>query len=160
MMRLAGFFVAFALGAQAAWATDSTSIRHSAGEACRHERISNERLEVCVLTNQSRLREDLIPLQLDPVLSRVAQSHAQDMLARDYFSHESPNGGTLRTRLVGAGIRYGFAGENIAKGQSSAGEVVQDWMKSPGHRRNILQPEFRKIGVGKAGSLWVQVFSD
>jgi uncharacterized protein YkwD len=132
----------------------------SAQEACRNERISSERLEVCVFTNENRLREELIPLRLDPALSRVAQNHAQDMLARDYFGHESPDGGTLRTRLVGAGIRYGFAGENIAKGQITAGEVVEDWMKSAGHRRNILQPEFRRIGVGKAGSLWVQVFAD
>ena len=66
------------------------------------------------------------------------------------FSHERPDG----TEVVDLGY-----GENIARGQSSASEVMKDWMKSEGHRYNILWDQYHSIGVARSGSYWVQVFS-
>lgn len=115
---------------------------------------------VCRLVNRERKRKEAEPLVLDRELSRVAQKHAEDMVKRGYFSHESPEGGTMSTRLKDAEISYGYAGENIAKGYATPREVMEGWMDSPGHRRNILYKPFRKIGIGVYEDHWVQVFTD
>jgi uncharacterized protein YkwD len=88
------------------------------------------------------------------------------MLRRGYFEHKSPDGTTVRERSKAAGYNWRSIGENIAEGQLSVAEVVDTWMNSPGHRRNLLDPGFRELGVGLAlGNgrggyrvLWVQNF--
>lgn len=112
------------------------------------------------LTNRARSKRGLSPLKLDSRLSRVAQKFAQDMRDRGYFSHQSPEGVTMQMRLKRGGVEYGYAGENIARGHSDGQEVVSGWMNSRGHRANILHPKFEKIGVGRAGKVWVQLFTD
>ena len=79
------------------------------------------------------------------------------------FSHTRPNGTSCFTVLEG--ISYRCMGENIAAGQRTPKEVVTDWMNSPGHRANILSPDFTKIGVGLVynsnsvyGYFWTQIF--
>ena len=88
------------------------------------------------------------------------------MLARAYFAHESPEGKTVRERSRDAGYDWRAIGENIAEGQLSVAEVMDTWMHSPGHRRNILDRDFRELGVGLALGRsgdgwqveWVQTF--
>ncbi len=73
------------------------------------------------------------------------------MVARDFYAHTAPDGSRPWDRAAAAGSRCRTVGENIACGQRSAAEVVRGWMNSPGHRANILRPEFTRIGVGLAG---------
>ncbi len=85
------------------------------------------------------------------------------MVARDFYAHTAPDGSRPWDRAAAAGSRCRTVGENIACGQRSAAEVVRGWMNSPGHRANILRPEFTRIGVGlagggRAGTYWTQLF--
>ena len=73
------------------------------------------------------------------------------------FSHTGPDGSDFSERVRAAGYDDP-GGENIAQGQTSADEVMTDWMNSPGHRQNILDCSFRTLGVGEASDYWVQEF--
>ncbi|WP_229881978.1 CAP domain-containing protein [Streptomyces alanosinicus] len=119
--------------------------------------------EVVALTNAERGRAGLPPLATDPLLTRAAQAHCADMVARDFYDHTSPDGSHPWDRAAAAGSRLRTIGENIACGQRSPAEVVDGWMNSPGHRANILGPGFGHIGVGftgggRAGTYWTQLF--
>jgi uncharacterized protein YkwD len=123
------------------------------------------REEMLTRVNAHRKKAKLKALRLNTVLDKAAQRHAEDMLARGYFAHESPSGTTVRERSKKAGYNWGAIGENIAFGQTSVDEVVETWMDSPGHRKNILSPNFTEMGVGlalgkgpdgKHQVLWVQ----
>ena len=86
------------------------------------------------------------------------------MINRDFFSHNTPDGKTPFDRMKAAGISYVAAGENIAAGQSSPQSVMESWLNSPGHRKNILNPNFEYIGIGIArggsyGIYWAQEFA-
>ncbi|MFE9775212.1 CAP domain-containing protein [Streptomyces sp. NPDC005931] len=119
--------------------------------------------DVIGLTNRERARAGLPALGADPLLTAAAQAHSADMVARDFYAHTAPDGSRPRDRATAAGSTRRTVGENIACGQRSAAEVVQGWMNSPGHRANILRPEFTHIGVGfagggRAGTYWTQLF--
>ncbi|MET7476081.1 CAP domain-containing protein [Streptomyces sp. NPDC005648] len=119
--------------------------------------------EVVGLTNRERARAGLRPLATDPRLSTAAQAYSTDMAVRAFYSHTSPEGTQPWDRAAAAGARHRSVGENIACGQRSPAEVVDGWMNSPGHRANILKPDFTHIGVGfagggPAGTYWTQLF--
>lgn len=106
-----------------------------------------------------------VALKLNDNLRVAARRHAADMAARSYFSHESPEGGTLGDRLARAGFGGCSAGENIAQGQRDPEAVVEAWMGSEGHCANILAPRYRAMGVGYVDDpavelrrVWVQNF--
>ncbi|MDT0475769.1 CAP domain-containing protein [Streptomyces sp. DSM 41014] len=127
------------------------------------EGLSRTTAEVVALTNAERTRAGLRPLVTDPLLGVAAQAHSADMVARAFYSHTSPEGGRPWDRAAAAGSRRRSIGENIACGQRWAAEVVEGWMNSPGHRANILKPDFTHIGVGfegggPAGTYWTQLF--
>jgi uncharacterized protein YkwD len=119
---------------------------------------------VITLTNLQRAMIGLDPLLPSPALMAAAQTHAEDMAARGYFSHAGLDGSTPATRASAAGYAWIALGENIAQGQSTPEQVMQSWMTSEGHRSNILNPIFENIGVGYAisprtgNSYWVQLF--
>lgn len=116
--------------------------------------------EVVDLTNKERAKEGLKALQIDVKLTQSAQAKSQDMKNKNYFDHTSPTFGSPFDQMKSLGITYKSAGENIAMGQRSAAEVVDAWMKSPGHRANIMNPSFTHIGVGlsDSGFYWTQQF--
>ncbi|MBK6009544.1 CAP domain-containing protein [Streptomyces sp. MBT53] len=119
--------------------------------------------DVVELTNRERTRAGLSPLAVDPLLAAAAQAHSTDMVARAFYSHTSPDGSQPWDRAAAAGSRRRTIGENIACGQRSPAEVVEGWMNSPGHRANILKPDFTHIGIGFAGggqmgTYWTQLF--
>ena len=116
--------------------------------------------QVVELTNQERAKAGLSPLKVDLELSRVARIKSQDMRDQGYFNHNSPTYGSPFDMMRNFGISYRTAGENIAMGQRSPQEVVNAWMNSDGHRRNILNPNFTHIGVGYVadGNYWTQQF--
>ena len=116
--------------------------------------------EVTRLVNIERANAGLPALKNDWELARVAEYKSQDMHDKKYFNHTSPTYGSPFTMMKNFGITYKSAGENIAKGQNTAAEVVQAWMNSEGHRANILSKNFTHIGVGyvKDGNYWTQMF--
>jgi uncharacterized YkwD family protein len=116
--------------------------------------------KVVELTNIERQKQGLKPLQIDENLSKVAREKSLDMQRNNYFSHTSPTYGSPFEMMNKFGITYKTAGENIAKGQRTPEEVVQAWMNSDGHRKNILNPNFTHIGVGYSenGKYWTQMF--
>lgn len=111
------------------------------------------------LVSTARLAHGCKPLTLNSKLNKSAQKHANDMSRHDYFSHTSRNGTKWTTRIKKAGYKHP-GGENIAMGFPTAAAVEQAWLDSPGHRRNLLDCNFKKIGIGFAanGDYWVQDF--
>jgi len=115
--------------------------------------------QVVAITNQQRAANGCGALTVDARLTAAAQKHSADMSAGGYFDHDSQDGRTFDQRIRAEGYPSPGA-ENIAQGQRSAQEVMDDWMNSPGHRRNILDCSLRTIGVGWAsnGNYWTQDF--
>jgi uncharacterized YkwD family protein len=122
--------------------------------------ISEYARQVVNVTNEQRRINGLAPLQIDTQLSDVAQMKSQDMQSNGYFSHTSPTYGSPFDMMRDFGVSYRTAGENIAQGQRTPQEVVNAWMNSAGHRRNILNGNFTHIGVGyeSSGNHWTQMF--
>jgi uncharacterized YkwD family protein len=125
--------------------------------------VSSYERQVVNLCNQIRVKNGLPPLSLNWELARVARFKSQDMRDQHYFSHQSPTYGSPFNMLKSFGIQFSYAGENIAAGQRTPQEVVNSWMNSPGHRANILNRNYTKIGVGYAsggeyGTYWTQMF--
>ena len=114
--------------------------------------------QVVALTNQIRAQNGLTPLTLDLKLNASAEAHSQDMAIQNYFSHQGRNGSLPWDRMRSQGYTYSRAAENIAFGQSTPEQVVNDWMNSEGHRRNILDPNLKDIGVGYYNGYWTQNF--
>ncbi len=116
--------------------------------------------EVIRLTNIERAKYGLKPLTEDWELSRVARYKSQDMHDRRYFDHNSPTYGTPFQMMKSFGLTYRSAGENIAMGYRTPQSVVTGWMNSSGHRANILNSSYTKIGVGYVadGNYWTQQF--
>jgi uncharacterized protein YkwD len=104
------------------------------------------------MTNTVRLQRHLAPLAWDPELCRMARQHSENMVRRGFFSHETPDGLHLKDRAHAAGIvHFQVLGENIAYNQGfddPGAFTVGRWMLSPGHRANILSPEFHQSAIG------------
>jgi uncharacterized protein YkwD len=118
--------------------------------------------QVVTLVNAERKKAKCAPLRSTPSLARAALGHSADMAKYSYFSHTSRNGRSPWQRIRAQGYYYGSA-ENIAAGQTSAKSVVVAWMKSPGHRKNIMNCANKAVGVGVArggryGIYWTQDF--
>jgi uncharacterized YkwD family protein len=117
--------------------------------------------KVVDLVNQEREKQGLKPLTLNKELSDVARTKSKDMMDKGYFDHNSPTYGSPFDMMKQFGIEYTTAGENIAKGQQSPEDVMNAWMNSDGHRKNILNPDFTEIGVGYVKgdtTYWTQQF--
>ena len=100
--------------------------------------------------NASRARAGLPPLVENPTLDRAADGHARDMADRRKMSHRGGDGSSPFDRISRAGYSYRAAGENVAYGFDDVVSVMAGWMKSPGHRRNILGRQYAEVGVGRA----------
>lgn len=122
--------------------------------------VSEFEKKVVELTNAERQKQGLKPLQIDETLSKTAKAKSEDMKSKNYFSHNSPTYGSPFDMMKKFGVQYSTAGENIAKGQASPEAVVQAWMNSEGHRKNIMNSSFTHIGVGHVaeGNYWTQMF--
>lgn len=107
--------------------------------------------EVVNLINQERQDRGLTPLVQNASLRAAARRHSEDMACNDFFSHTGSDGSTLSSRILAAGYTYSWAAENIAASSSSnfsPQSVVNMWMNSPGHRKNMLSENAVHIGVG------------
>lgn len=123
--------------------------------------ISSFQSQVVNLCNQKRLENGLPALNEDVYLDSLAQIRVEETLV--LFSHTRPDGSSCFTVLDG--VQWNACGENIAAGQITPEQVVDEWMSSEGHRKNILSPDFTKIGIGYKtggdyGTYWVQIFTN
>lgn len=125
---------------------------------------SEDEIDMLDLINQERVKRDIEPLVLDVKIRSVARQHSKEMWNRHYFGHDSPVSGSPFKRMEEAGIEFETAGENIAL----APDVYvahQGFMNSPSHRKNILNPDFKKVGIGIVsagvnGDMFTQDFTD
>lgn len=115
--------------------------------------------QVIDLVNQERANAGLQPLKSDALLNKVAMIKAKDMNDNNYFDHQSPTLGSPFDLMRAQGVNFNTAGENIAKGQRNPQEVMNAWMNSDGHRKNILSSSFTSIGVAYYNGVWVQAFT-
>lgn len=113
--------------------------------------ISQAEQDIFRLTNEERAKNGLPAFSWSDSIASVARAHSQDMVDRNFFSHVNPDGLDPFARMRAGGISYSAAAENIA-GASTPEIIVENWMRSPGHRANILNPRYGKLGVGVAQS--------
>lgn len=118
--------------------------------------------QVVELVNQERTKAGLSAVTLDQNIASAALVRAKEI--ETSFSHTRPNGSKFSTALIEQGVTFKGAGENIAWGQKSPEAVMQAWMNSEGHRANILNKDFTKIGVGYyqnaiGRNFWTQLFT-
>lgn len=117
--------------------------------------------------NAERARHGLAPLRADPQLASIARAYAREMLRRHFFGHVTPDGTTIAQRLQLAAYHYKHAGENLAYGTGVEGDVgaaVTHLMESAGHRANILERNFTRVGIGAVAvstyaTIYVQEFA-
>ncbi|TDD07698.1 CAP domain-containing protein [Nonomuraea deserti] len=112
------------------------------------------------LTNKARAGNDCKPLTHDPRLHLAADRHSADMADKGRLKHTS-DGRTFAERIKAVGFPYSLIAENVAMGYPAAATVLKDWLKSPGHRKNILNCSFTHIGVGYSATrqAWTQIFA-
>lgn len=151
LLATGAVLVAFGASAAPAMAGACASADASAS-AVTPQRLANA--TVCLL-NQERAKHHLPKLRTNRRLALAATRHAKDMAARHYFSHDTLGGGDFADRIQRTGYSSGNAslGENLAWGSGNLGsprQIVEAWMASPGHRRNILFRRFREVGIGVA----------
>jgi uncharacterized protein YkwD len=128
-----------------------------------------------LLVNQARLQsrqcggetfDATAPLVLNPLLTQAAQKHSNEMARLRYMDHTGKDGSTPATRIASTGYQWQLVGENIAAGEDSVDLAVEDWLTSPHHCANIMDPTFKEMGIAFAinksdaeyGVYWTQTF--
>ncbi len=111
-------------------------------------RLNAQMQRIVELINQHRKQARLAPVSVHPVLTSCAQQYSEVQASLGAISHTGPDGSTPGQRLTRCGYRWSAYGENLAAGYLDAEQVVNAWMNSPGHRRNILNRKVREIGLG------------
>jgi len=115
--------------------------------------VNNVRREGCQCGDE--YMPPVRPLYWNDKLEKAAKSHARDMYSNNFFNHEGSRGKTLKDRVNATGYKWSFIGENISWGYYSVKEVVQGWIDSPDHCRNMMHPEFMEMGAAREGTYWV-----
>jgi uncharacterized protein YkwD len=147
-----------------AWRESESFARRTAGLSD----LEQVRAAMLARVNAERAAAGALPLLADPRLDQAAQRHAEDMLARSYYNHISPDGTSPASRTRQSGYKGHIVGENIARGPFAVEEVMNNWMGSAEHRRNLLLPAFTHLGVGLVVGhnaamgdtvIWVQDFA-
>src|SRR3989344_2881883 len=110
--------------------------------------------EIVLFTNAERVQNKVSALKESVLLDRSAQAKADDMAARGYFAHNSPDGKQPWSWITAAGYNYRYAGENLAVRFIDSKDVVVAWMASPTHRANIVKPNYTEVGVGIAQGMY------
>lgn len=106
-----------------------------------------DQVSALALLNMDRTKNGLAPLIYNAELAKLAEAYAEDMINRQFFAHNNPEGLTPFDRMNRNGISYRHAGENLAV-NDSVGAAQIAFMNSPTHRENILNPNFTEVGIG------------
>ncbi|MEM9217888.1 MAG: CAP domain-containing protein [Cyanobacteria bacterium P01_F01_bin.150] len=104
--------------------------------------------KILKITNRQRRKHGFKPLRVNNKLQKIAQAHSRDMAVNDFFSHTGSDGSSIGDRLDRVNYKFGAAAENIAAGSSTPRRAMNQWLNSPGHRSNILNPNTKHIGIG------------
>lgn len=157
-----GGSAALASTAAPATAPASREVRIAASVGPEIDRAAEA--EMLALVNDARASAGLGSLRLDQSLVAVARAHSTDMWSRGFFSHVNPDGLDPFDRMRAANVEFGWAGENLAIAPTTA-VAHGNLLDSPGHRENLLNPNFEKVGIGVAyhadlGLIFTQVFTD
>jgi len=145
---------AAALAVTAAAPADAQAACANADKHPSQATVKQLRAATVCLLNVERRRHGRARLRANNGLALAGQRHARDMVRKRYFAHNSRSGRDFKDRIVRTGYTRGSAsilGENLAWGSHNLATpraIVRSWMRSPGHRANILQPKFRHIGIG------------
>ncbi|MDD3743497.1 MAG: CAP domain-containing protein [Lentimicrobiaceae bacterium] len=100
------------------------------------------------------------PLVWNTELAHIASVHCMDMYQNNLSGHFGSDGSNPGERLKKYGYKHNAAGENVAVGDYTESEIISAWMRSPGHRKNILDARFHKIGVARVGKYWTMLLSN
>jgi uncharacterized protein YkwD len=111
-------------------------------------------------TNEIRAEHGLPALEIDSALAAAAQKHAEDMKARGFYDHVSPDGKSPIDRMKESGAVFQLSGENIHKGVTDVDLVFKSWLDSKLHRDTLLHKAYRRHGIGYADGYWTHVFAD
>jgi uncharacterized protein YkwD len=150
-----------ALGCLLVLVAASTPAQAACGRIGQPPRAASDhelRTSILCLVNQARQHRGIAPLQFNPALRRSATAHSRSMVRSGSLTHYGPNGSTLESRIARSGYfaraAYYRVAENIAAGpgrhRGSPRAIVRGWMRSPGHRQNILDPGLHDFGAGVA----------
>lgn len=120
--------------------------------------VDEQRKEVIKLTNETRSKLSLHPLRENTKLTLSAQTKACDMVQKNYYDHIDPEGRTTWHFFTDAGYSYTSAAENLAQNYYADQHLIDDWMDSPTHKLNIVNPVYEDIGIGICGNYIVQHF--
>lgn len=176
---LAGLLVAVPIGSAAA---DVGTLERTASGTRPASRIENataiadppppvssiEAEQILVLVNNERASRGLVPMRLDVALNNAAEGHSATQAAAGDIFHDAPDGSDPGDRISATGYQFSTWGENVAAGYRDPQAVMNAWMNSSGHCRNILNPAFTELGVGyvkrdgdpsRYFDYWTQVFA-
>jgi uncharacterized protein YkwD len=123
------------------------------GAAPKPSEIEANREVVVCLLNAERAKHGLVALRQHPLLQLASQRHSDDMVRRRYYEHVTPDGVDPQMRMSAVGYSHAWTGENLYTGtgiEATPLHALKHWLESPGHRANILRPEFTEVGVGIA----------
>lgn len=169
-----GLLVVMLMGSGSTWANDEPQ----ADDATRQGEceITDQQQTMLSQVNKARSQarqcgeqqfEAAEPLTWSCKLEAAAEGHSQDMAENDYFSHTGPDGAGIEQRVGNQDYVWQAVGENIAAGHTSASAVVEGWLDSPGHCRNIMNDAFTEMGMAKAedpesrySSYWTQTLGN
>lgn len=115
---------------------------------------------IVIMVNDERKAKGLNPVTENKVLDSSAQKKACDMKEKNYWSHTDPSGNPFNFWIKNEGYKYTYAGENLAKDIQTDEAVMQAWMNSESHKKNILSDKFNEIGIGRCGNYTVQHFGN
>lgn len=134
----------------------------SPGDSTVHESVllslvNNIRKSGC--TCGSTAMPAVAPVTWNNLLEKAALDHSVDMHKNNYFSHTGRDGSSPGHRITRAGYNWRAYGENIAKGQTTEQEVMNGWLQSEDHCKNIMSSNVNEMGVGRDGNYWTQIFA-
>ena len=104
--------------------------------------------ELLNLINDIRKQENLTSLRFSTHLTTAAQNHVRDLTQNNIFSHKGSDGSSVSERVLTIGYDYSSVGENIAAGHNTPDKVFAQWLNSPGHKENMLAPNYTEVGIG------------
>ena len=136
------------LNKQPAVQSQVTQPKDNAVEEAKRKEVELTVENLVKFTNQERVKAGLQPVVNNPLLNQSAQAKADDMVSRNYWSHNAPDGTEPWQFIHNVDYNYDMAGENLSCWYDNAKQAVDAWMDSPTHKANILMPEFTEVGFG------------
>ena len=120
--------------------------------------VENVSAPATAAVNEIRAQHGIAAIKPNRKLSRAAEIHTKDMIRKGFFSHTGSDGSTIGTRARSQKYRFCVISENIAQGHAGIEQVLGAWMTSPGHRRNLLNPEVTEFALVRGdGNIWVMM---